>query len=115
MAISQDYPYPSELEKANFVQLIDGNIVDKSWAAGMRAAMTSSISCVADSAETESWAYIEKAITEIKALLKDKNTRYRDSAFNPARVFSDADATEQILVRIDDKLSRVMYEKGQFG
>ena len=43
----------------------------------------------------------------IKTLLLDKNTRYGDSATNPVRIFSHADATEQLRVRIDDKLSRL--------
>ena len=43
----------------------------------------------------------------IKAMLLDKNARYGDSAMQPRRIFSRADAIEQIKVRIDDKLSRV--------
>jgi hypothetical protein len=43
----------------------------------------------------------------IKALLLEKNRAYGDSALNPMRVFSRADAAEQIRVRIDDKLSRL--------
>jgi hypothetical protein len=43
----------------------------------------------------------------IKALLLEKNRAYGDSALNPLRVFSRADAVEQIRVRIDDKLSRL--------
>jgi len=33
--------------------------------------------------------------------------KYGDSAMSPIRIFSDADATAQLLVRIDDKLSRI--------
>jgi len=44
---------------------------------------------------------------EIKALLLAKNAAYGDSAMLPVRIFSRADAVEQLLVRIDDKLSRV--------
>ena len=43
----------------------------------------------------------------IKAMLLDKNARYGDSAMQPRRIFSRADAIEQIKVRIDDKLSRI--------
>ena len=32
---------------------------------------------------------------------------YGDSAFDPVRIFSQADPVEQIRVRIDDKLSRL--------
>ena len=40
-------------------------------------------------------------------LLLEKNRAYGDSALEPIRLFSKADATEQLRVRIDDKLSRV--------
>ena len=40
-------------------------------------------------------------------MLCEKNRKYGDSALNPARIFSKADATEQIKVRIDDKLNRI--------
>lgn len=43
----------------------------------------------------------------IKAMLLAKNEAYGDSALNPVRVFSKASAHEQIMVRIDDKLSRL--------
>lgn len=43
----------------------------------------------------------------IKDLLLTKNRKYGDSAINPIRVFSKADAIEQINVRIDDKISRI--------
>lgn len=45
---------------------------------------------------------------EIKALLLEKNRRYGNSALQPMRVFSKADPIEQINVRLDDKLSRVL-------
>ena len=40
-------------------------------------------------------------------MLIAKNRAYGDSALDPVRIFSKADAIEQIYVRIDDKLSRV--------
>lgn len=43
----------------------------------------------------------------IKAFLLEKNANYGDSALSPLRVFSRASTEEQILVRIDDKLSRI--------
>lgn len=45
---------------------------------------------------------------EIKAILLDKNRKYGNSALSPLRVFSKADPIEQINVRLDDKLSRVL-------
>jgi len=41
-------------------------------------------------------------------MLMTKNAAYGNSAFDPVRVFSKADAVEQLKVRIDDKLSRIM-------
>ena len=44
---------------------------------------------------------------ETTQMLIDKNKSYGNSAFEPQRVFSKASTREQLLVRIDDKLSRV--------
>lgn len=49
-------------------------------------------------------AYI---LDSVKRLLQEKNTAYGDSALNPIRLFSRADAIEALCVRIDDKLSRI--------
>jgi len=40
-------------------------------------------------------------------LLREKNDAYGDSAANPVRIFSKADPITGVLVRIDDKLSRI--------
>lgn len=40
-------------------------------------------------------------------MLVSKNRAYGDSALDPVRVFSRASTTAQLLVRIDDKLSRL--------
>ena len=49
---------------------------------------------------------------DIKELLIHKNRKYGNSALNPCRVFSKASAVEQLLVRIDDKLNRIMQGAG---
>jgi hypothetical protein len=49
---------------------------------------------------------------EIKQMLLEKNSRYGDSALNPVRIFSKASPVEQILVRLDDKLSRLSRGSG---
>ena len=49
-----------------------------------------------------------ETMDELKLMLLDKNANYGDSALNPIRIFSKADTTEQIKVRIDDKLNRLM-------
>ena len=57
------------------------------------------------SKETED--QIDLVVGKIRDMLIAKNRAYGDSAIDPVRVFSKADAVEQIYVRIDDKLSRV--------
>lgn len=56
--------------------------------------------------------HISLICDQIKELLLEKNAKYGDSALNPTRVFSKANAVEQILVRIDDKLNRVKQGAG---
>ena len=48
-------------------------------------------------------------LDRVKAVLVEKNAAYGDSAGNPIRVFSKADAAHGLLVRIDDKLSRIAH------
>lgn len=52
---------------------------------------------------------------KVQDLLLAKNERYGDSALNPSRIFSSASPVEQILVRIDDKLSRISRGAGLSG
>lgn len=50
---------------------------------------------------------IIKVCDNIKKFLLEKNKRYGNSALEPIRIHSKADNVEQILVRLDDKLSRI--------
>lgn len=50
---------------------------------------------------------LREVLAELESMLLAKHEAYGDSALNPVRVFSRADPTEQLLVRIDDKLSRL--------
>ena len=45
-------------------------------------------------------------------MLISKNIKYGNSALEPKRIFSNASPVEQILVRIDDKLSRMSNQDG---
>lgn len=49
---------------------------------------------------------IVRVCTDISIMLQEKNFAYGDSALDPVRIFSKSNAIEQLLVRIDDKLSR---------
>jgi hypothetical protein len=55
-----------------------------------------------------SGTYIWKTCHSIAQMLVEKNIAYGDSALDPVRIFSKADPAEQLRVRIDDKLSRLM-------
>ena len=50
---------------------------------------------------------IERECDGLKAFLLAKNAAYGNSAAEPLRIFSRAGPVEQLLVRIDDKLSRI--------
>jgi len=56
---------------------------------------------------TDTQEKIARKCDELKELLLEKNRKYGDSAIHPCRVFSKADAVEQIKVRMDDKLNRI--------
>ncbi len=47
----------------------------------------------------------------LKAFLIEKNLAYGNSALDPVRIFSSASTVEQLLVRIDDKLSRMEHQE----
>ena len=50
---------------------------------------------------------IASVCNAIKNVLLTKNAKYGNSAISPQRTFSKASAEEAILVRLDDKLSRI--------
>ncbi len=54
---------------------------------------------------------VDRVLSEIGDMLKAKNRAYGNSAIEPIRIFSRSSPVEQILVRIDDKLSRLMRGK----
>lgn len=51
--------------------------------------------------------FIAEECDAVKELLLAKNAAYGNSALEPLRIMSKASSVEQILVRIDDKLSRL--------
>lgn len=51
---------------------------------------------------------IDAVCGDLAAMLREKNEAYGNSVLEPVRVFSKADAIEQIKVRMDDKLSRLV-------
>lgn len=65
------------------------------------------IAGVLNGLHTQTQYQIIEVLDRIETLLIEKNRKYGDSALHPVRIFSAANATEQLKVRIDDKLSRV--------
>ena len=58
---------------------------------------------------------IMRKCLEVAEMLINKNISYGDSALSPIRVFSKADNLEQIKVRIDDKLNRIVNSEAYPG
>jgi len=56
----------------------------------------------------ESQKRIKETGEMIIDFLLEKNDQYGDSALEPNRIFSQADTAEQIKVRIDDKINRLV-------
>ena len=63
---------------------------------------------ITSNASLDSQKRIAKVCDEMKMMLLQKNNQYGDSVLNPTRFFSHADQEEQIKVRIDDKLNRLV-------
>lgn len=57
-----------------------------------------------------SWK-IKKITEELNNLLQEKNKRYGNAALEPLGIFNKNDATDGILVRLDDKLMRIKNSK----
>jgi len=51
--------------------------------------------------------HLRSVLSVIETTLLEKNDRYGNSALDPIRIFSRADRSAGIAVRIDDKLSRI--------
>lgn len=56
-------------------------------------------------------ADLDKVLNDIRTLLIEKNRKYGDAALNPVRIMSKSLPTEQIRVRMDDKLSRIANQQ----
>lgn len=57
---------------------------------------------------TDTQRKIIDVLDGMKQLLLYKNQKYGDSAINPKKVFYKGDSTNSILIRLDDKIGRVM-------
>lgn len=68
-----------------------------------------------DTADAPAGDEILAKCLEFADFLIQKNRDYGNSALEPKRIFSSATAEEQLLVRIDDKISRMMTERERGG
>lgn len=57
---------------------------------------------------TDTQAKLIDILDGMKNLLLYKNRKYGDSAINPKKIFYKGDSTNSILIRLDDKIGRVM-------
>jgi hypothetical protein len=62
---------------------------------------------------TETPNKISQVFNSMRDLVVEKNKRYGDSALFPRNIFSKLESGEGIKVRIDDKLSRIINNKGE--
>ena len=58
--------------------------------------------------ENTTQAKIIELTEAMRDLLLYKNQKYGDSALNPKKIFYKGDARNSILIRLDDKLGRIM-------
>ena len=65
------------------------------------------------SEHTETQNKIIEITEAIRDLLLYKNEKYGDSALKPKRIFHKGNVVSSILIRLDDKLSRVMENNDQ--
>lgn len=65
------------------------------------------LEAVEESAPSDFDTRVDAVLRTIGDLLKSKNKAYGNSALDPVRTFSKADASAGIRLRIDDKLSRL--------
>lgn len=108
-----------EYDIDHLVPLIDWEMMGDGYVmAALRLAIDKSLQIVDDAPDhgnlpgiepqTEFEKDLDSVLNDIRSLLVEKNRKYGDAVLNPKRVFSRADIMEQINVRIDDKISRIM-------
>ena len=69
---------------------------------------------LADYRNAPSAAPIIRALDSIQQMLLRKNALYQNSALKPVRIFSKSSPEEQLLTRLDDKLSRLLSTSAEF-
>ena len=97
---------PIKVPKKGTAQPVTENEITMDAVTGMNLADLMSKSPWGDLPPTQQ--KIHEILDAMKDLLLYKNQKYGDSAINPKKIFYKGDSTNSILIRLDDKLGRVM-------
>ena len=113
------------IDTSNMLVSESGEVLDKEWYMANKKAdfklddevtmdVVSAMN-LADQMSKSPWGDLpltQQKIHEIMGAMKDlllyKNQKYGDSAINPKKIFYKGDSTNSILIRLDDKIGRVM-------
>lgn len=87
---------------------VDEVLVDEVSDAGVVAVVENPVVDFVDCSAADFPALLDATLADLRKFLIAKNRAYGNSAMEPVRVFSKADPVEQLRVRIDDKLSRLL-------
>lgn len=93
-AIRNDIKTPS-IDPSKYNVTKDGNVIKKTPKVPYKIV-------------TETQQKIKDILSGMTDLLLYKNKKYGDSAINPKKIFYKGDSTNSILIRLDDKIGRVM-------
>ncbi len=102
--------YPKSKSSVGWQQKRD-DYYKKMWLDSKKEEATTKVIIHDANGLTDTQKRIERECDDIKEFLIRKNKAYGDSALAPIRIFSEADVQEQIKVRIDDKLNRLVQGK----
>ena len=97
---------PIKVPKKGTAQPVTENEITMDAVTGMNLANLMSKSPWGDLPPTQQ--KIHEIMGAMKDLLLYKNQKYGDSAINPKGIFYKGDSTNSILIRLDDKIGRVM-------
>jgi hypothetical protein len=106
---AKDYmqKYEEDKLKEDFVTRLANKIAEANATPSLGESLQWNKGDKTNNAQTRFENDLTVVLRDLKILLLEKNRMYGDSALNPVRMFSKASAKEQLLVRIDDKLSRI--------
>lgn len=114
-----------KIDTSNMLISESGEVLDKEWYMANKKAdfklddevtmdVVSAMN-LADQMSKSPWGDLpltQQKIHEIMGAMRDlllyKNQKYGDSAINPKKIFYKGDSTNSILIRLDDKIGRVM-------